>query len=36
VAKISRQKRDSTGVKVVDLPAGSKLTAFVIVHLEDE
>ena len=36
VGKISRQKRDSTGVKVVDLSAGSKLTAFVIVHPEDE
>ena len=36
VAKISRQQRDSTGVKVVDLSTGSKLTAFVIVHPEDE
>ncbi|MEX1249377.1 MAG: DNA gyrase subunit A [Acidimicrobiia bacterium] len=36
VAKISRQKRDSTGVKVVDLGGGAKLTAFVIVHNDDE
>ncbi|MEX1037801.1 MAG: DNA gyrase subunit A [Acidimicrobiia bacterium] len=36
VAKISRQKRDSTGVKVVDLGGGAKLTAFVIVHNDDD
>ena len=36
VSKISRQKRDSTGVKVVDLAEGAKLTAFAIVHPEEE
>ncbi|MGH8916595.1 MAG: DNA gyrase subunit A [Acidimicrobiia bacterium] len=35
VAKISKQKRDSTGVKVIDVGNGNELTAIAIVH-EDE
>ncbi len=35
VAKISRQKRDSTGVKVIDVGQGNELSAFGIVHDED-
>jgi DNA gyrase subunit A len=36
VAKISRQKRDSTGVRVIDVGAGNGLAAFVIVHEETD
>ena len=36
VAKISRQKRDSTGVKVIDVGEGNELSAFEIVHDEDD
>ncbi len=36
VAKISRQKRDSTGVKVIDLKEGSSLSAFAVVHPDDD
>jgi DNA gyrase subunit A len=31
VAKISRQKRDSTGVRVIDVGAGNELSALAIV-----
>jgi DNA gyrase subunit A len=36
VGKISRQKRDSTGVKVIGMAAGSYLTAFAVVHDEED
>lgn len=36
VGKISRQKRDSTGVKVIGMAEGSYLTAFAVVHDEEE
>ena len=36
VAKISRQKRDSTGVKVIDVGEGNELSAFTIVSDEEE
>jgi len=36
VAKISRQKRDSTGVKVIDVGAGNELSAFTVVSDEAE
>jgi DNA gyrase subunit A len=36
VAKISRQKRDSTGVRVIDVGAGNRLAALVIVHEETD
>jgi DNA gyrase subunit A len=32
VAKISRQKRDSTGVRVIDVGDGNELSAIAIVH----
>ncbi len=32
VGKISRQKRDSTGVKVINLGGGQELSAFAVVH----
>ena len=35
VAKISRQKRDSTGVKVIDVGEGNELSAFTVVTDED-
>jgi DNA gyrase subunit A len=35
-AKITRQKRDSTGVKVIDVGDGNELSAFGIVHDEDD
>jgi DNA gyrase subunit A len=35
VAKISRQKRDSTGVKVIDVGEGNELSAFTVVSDED-
>ncbi len=35
VSKISRQKRDSTGVKVIDVGDGNELSAFEIVHEEE-
>ncbi|MGB7860434.1 MAG: DNA gyrase subunit A [Acidimicrobiia bacterium] len=35
VSKISRQKRDSTGVKVIDVGAGNELSAVAIVSEED-
>lgn len=35
VAKISRQKRDSTGVKVISLAKDSELSAFAVVHPEE-
>jgi DNA gyrase subunit A len=34
VAKISRQKRDSTGVRVIDVGAGNELSALAIVSEE--
>jgi DNA gyrase subunit A len=36
VAKISRQKRDSTGVRVIDVGVGNRLAALVIVHEETD
>jgi len=36
VAKISRQKRDSTGVRVIDVGAGNELSALAIVSEEEE
>ena len=36
VAKISRQKRDSTGVRVIDVGEGNELSAFTIVSDEEE
>ncbi len=36
VAKISRQKRDSTGVRVIDVGDGSELSAVAIVHEDNE
>jgi DNA gyrase subunit A len=36
VSKISRQKRDSTGVKVIDVGDGNELSAFEIVHEEED
>ena len=35
VAKISRQKRDSTGVKVIDVGDGNELSAIEVVHDDD-
>ena len=35
VGKISRQRRDSTGVKVIDVGEGNELSAFEIVHDEE-
>ena len=32
---ISRQKRDSTGVKVMDIPKGAEISAFDLVPLEN-
>lgn len=34
--KISRQQRDSTGVKVMDVGAGSHLAAFTVVPPEED
>ena len=36
VAKISRQKRDSTGVRVIDVGEGNELSAIAIVHDVDD
>jgi DNA gyrase subunit A len=36
VAKISRQKRDSTGVRVIDVGAGNELSALAIVSEEED
>jgi DNA gyrase subunit A len=36
VAKISRQKRDSTGVRVIDVGEGNELSAIAIVHDVEE
>lgn len=36
VAKISRQKRDSTGVKVIDVGEGNELSAFTVVSEEED
>jgi DNA gyrase subunit A len=36
VAKISRQKRDSTGVRVIDVGEGNELSAIAIVHEVDD
>ena len=36
VGKISRQRRDSTGVKVIDVGEGNELSAFEIVHDDED